>query len=168
MMKRGITRRELEVTDTQEIIEILDKCKIVHIAMVDDGEPYVVPLNYGYTMEEDQLTLYLHGALKGRKLDVMRKNPKVFFEMNCDVVPFDGKIACQFGTSYSSIMGRGEAEILEDVEEKKAGLSLFMKSQTRMDFEFTDKMVSAVSVIRIKVKDYTAKKRPHPLERVAE
>lgn len=168
MMKRGITRRELEVTDTQEIIEILDKCKIVHIAMVDDGEPYVVPLNYGYTMEEDQLTLYLHGALKGRKIDVMRKNPKVFFEMNCDVVPFDGKIACQFGTSYSSIMGRGEAEILEDVEEKKAGLSLFMKSQTGMDFEFTDKMVSAVSVIRIKVKDYTAKKRPHPLERVAE
>ena len=167
-MKRGITRRELEVTDTQEIIEILDKCKIVHIAMVDDGEPYVVPLNYGYTMEEDQLTLYLHGALKGRKIDVMRKNPKVFFEMNCDVVPFDGKIACQFGTSYSSIMGRGEAEILEDVEEKKAGLSLFMKSQTGMDFEFTDKMVSAVSVIRIKVKDYTAKKRPHPLERVAE
>lgn len=168
MMKRGITRRELEVTDTQEIIEILDKCKIVHIAMVDDGEPYVVPLNYGYTMEEDQLTLYLHGALKGRKIDVMRKNPKVFFEMNCDVVPFDGKIACQFGTSYSSIMGRGEAEILEDVEEKKAGLSLFMKSQTGMDFEFTDKMVSAVSVIRIKVKDYTVKKRPHPLERVAE
>lgn len=168
MMKRGITRRELEVTDTQEIIEILDKCKIVHIAMVDDGEPYVVPLNYGYTMEEDQLTLYLHGALKGRKIDVMRKNPKVFFEMNCDVVPFDGKIACQFGTSYSSIMGRGEAEILEDVEEKKAGLSLFMKSQTGMDFEFTGKMVSAVSVIRIKVKDYTVKKRPHPLERVAE
>ena len=167
-MKQGITRRELEVTDKQEMIEILDKCKIVHIAMVDDGEPYVVPLNYGYTMEEDQLTLYLHGALKGRKIDVMRKNPKVFFEMNCDVVPFDGKIACQFGTSYSSIMGRGEAEILEDVEEKKAGLSLFMKGQTGMDFEFTDKMVSAVSVIRIKVKDYTAKKRPHPLERVAE
>lgn len=167
-MKHGLTRRELEVTDKQEIIEILDKCKIVHIAMVDDGEPYVVPLNYGYTMDDENLTLYLHGALKGRKIDVMRKNPKVFFEMNCDVVPFDGKIACQFGTSYSSIMGRGEAEILEDVEEKKAGLSLFMKSQTGMDFEFTDKMVSAVSVIRIKVKDYTAKKRPHPLERVAE
>jgi len=167
-MKHGLTRRELEVTDKQEIIEILDKCKIVHIAMVDDGEPYVVALNYGYTMDDDNLTLYLHGALKGRKIDVMRANPKVFFEMNCDVVPFDGKIACQFGTSYSSIMGRGEAEILEDVEEKKAGLSLFMKSQTGMDFEFTDKMVSAVSVIRIKVKDYTAKKRPHPLERVAE
>jgi len=174
-MKYGLTRRELEVTDRDKILEILDKCKIVHIAMVDDGEPYVVPLNYGYILEaaaeegeSDQLTLYLHGALKGRKIDVMRKNPKVFFEMNCDVVPFDGKIACQFGTSYSSIMGRGEAEILEDVEEKKVGLSLFMKSQTGMDFEFTDKMVSAVSVIRIKVKDYTAKKRPHPLERVAE
>ena len=91
----GMTRREREITDRQEILSILDRSKITHIGLVDGDEPYVVPLNYGYTMEEDQLTLYLHGALKGRKIDVMRKNPKVFFEMNCDVVPFDGKIACQ-------------------------------------------------------------------------
>lgn len=165
-MQRGITRRELEVTDRNEIINILDKCKIVHVGMVDEEGPYVVPLNYGYTMEDDQLILYMHGSLKGRKIDIMSKKPKVFFEMCCDVVPFDGKVACQYGTSYASIMGNGTAEILTDVEDKKAGLSLFMKSQTGMDFTFTDKMVSAVNVMKITVNTYTAKKRPNPMERV--
>lgn len=164
-MKPGITRRELEVTDRSEIIRILDTCKIVHVAMVDDGMPYLVPLNYGYTWEDGQITLYMHGSLQGRKIDVMRKNPNVFFEMNCDVTPFDGKVACQFGTSYSSIMGSGTVEILEDVEEKKTGLSLFMKSQTGKDFEFTEKMVSAVNVMKVTVKEFTAKHRPDPLER---
>ena len=164
-MKYGLTRRELEITDRNEILEILDKCKIVHVAMVDDGMPYLVPLNYGYTMEEDQLTLYMHGSLKGRKIDVLRKNPNVFFEMNCDVMPFEGKTACQYGTMYASIMGSGKAEILEDVEAKKAGLTLFMKSQTGRDFEFTDKMVSAVNVIVIKVEGFTAKRRPDPMAR---
>ena len=167
-MKPGITRRELEVTDRQEIINILDKCKIVHIGMVDDGEPYVVPLNYGYTLEGDQLTLYMHGSLKGRKIDIMSRKPKIFFELCCDVTPFDGKVACQFGTAYASIMGSGTVEILEDVEDKKAGLSLFMKSQTGQDFAFNDKMVSAVNVMKVTVDNYTAKKRPHPVERVAE
>ena len=128
--------------------------------MVDGDEPYVVPMNYGYTMEEGKLTLYLHGAKWGRKLDLMRANPKVFFSIECDVQPFDGDIACRYGTSYSSILGKGTAEILEDVEEKKAGLSIFMKTQTGKDFTFDDKMVSIVSVIKINVSAYTAKHRP--------
>lgn len=164
-MKYGLTKRELEVTDKEEILGILDKCKIVHVAMVDDGMPYVVPMNYGYVFEEDQLTLYMHGSLQGRKIDILQKNPNVFFEMNCDVVPFGGKVACQYGTMYSSIMGSGKAEILEDVEAKKSGLALFMKSQTGLDFEFTDKMVSAVNVIVIRVDGFTAKRRPDPMAR---
>lgn len=164
-MKPGITRRELEVTDKDEIVKILDTCQIVHVAMVDNGMPYLVPLNYGYVLEGDQLVLYMHGGLHGRKIDVMRRNPNVFFEMNCEVVPFDGNVACQYGTSYSSIMGSGTVEILDDVEAKKAGLTLFMKSQTGRDFEFTDKMVSAVNVMKITVKEFTAKHRPHPMDR---
>lgn len=161
-MNRGITRREREVTDRNEIIEILDKCKIVHLGLIDGDMPYVVPMNYGYTMEGGRLTLYMHGATKGRKTDLIRTNPNVFFEMECDVTPFDGKAACQYGTSYQSIMGEGRAEILDDVEEKKKALSIFMKSQTGRDFEFQDKMVSVVNVIKIQVSDYTAKRRPLP------
>ena len=161
-MKRGITRREREVTDPQAIQAILDKAQIVHIAMIDGDEPYLVPMNYGYVMEDGKLTLYVHGATEGRKLDVLRANPKVFIEIDCDITPIEGKVACQYGTSYSSIMGPGKAVIVDDVEEKMNALSILMKTQTGKDFEFNEKLVSIVSVIRIEVAEYTAKARPIP------
>lgn len=162
-MKRGITRREREVTDINEIKEILDKSLIVHLGLVDDGEAYVVPMNYGYTMEDGKLTVYLHGATEGRKIDIIRANPKVFFEMECDLQPFEGKTACHYGIGYASVMGKGIAEIVEDTEEKKKGLSVLMKTQTGKDFEFNDRMVSVVSVIKIEATEYTAKRRPVPM-----
>ncbi len=157
-----MTRREREVTDTNEIIRILDESKIAHIGLVDGDEPYVVPMNYGYIMNNGKLTIYLHGAKRGRKLDVIRANPKVFFEAECDLVPFEGDVACRYGIAYSSIMGRGTAEIVEDVEEKKLALSVLMKTQTGKDFDFEDKMTTIVSIIRIDVSEYTAKFRPMP------
>ncbi|MBQ8763396.1 MAG: pyridoxamine 5'-phosphate oxidase family protein [Clostridia bacterium] len=158
-----MTRREREVTDINKIIEILDKSKVVHVGMVDGDEPYVVPMNYGYVFENGKLIIYLHGARRGRKLDVMRANPKVFFEMECDIVPFEGDIACRYGITYSSVMGRGIAEIIdEDAEEKKKALSVLMKTQTGRDFEFEDKMVAFVSVIKITASEFTAKYRPMP------
>lgn len=161
-MKRGITRREREVTDMDEIIGILDRAKIVHVGMIDGNMPYVVPMNYGYTMEDGRLTLYLHGATAGRKLDIIRVNPNVFIEIDTDVVPFEGPSACQHGTCYSSVMGEGVAELIEDIEGKKQVLTHLMKTQTGKDFEFTDKMVTGVTGIKITVSDYTAKKRPMP------
>lgn len=161
-MKRGITRREREVTDPAQILDILNKAKIVHIGLVDGDEPYVVPMNYGFTMEEGKLTLYLHGAKKGRKLDVIRANPKVFFSLECDVQPFEGDVACRYGTAYASVMGSGTAHILEDSTSKQEGLSIIMKTQTGQDFTFDEKMSSIVSVIRIDIADYTAKCRPMP------
>ena len=160
MIKQGITKREREVTDMGEILSILDKAKVLHLGLVDGDEPYVVPMNYGYIMENGKMTVYLHGALKGRKLDIMRVNPKVFFEMDCDIVPFEGKTACNYGITYASVMGRGKAVIVEDTEEKIKGLQVLMKTQTGRDFDITDKMAGIVSVIRIDVSDFTAKKRP--------
>lgn len=162
-MKKGITKREREVTDINEIKEILDKSMIVHVGMIDGDEPYVVPMNYGYTLEDGELCIYLHGATVGRKIDIIKANPKVFFEMECDVTPFEGKVACQYGTTYASVMGLGKAEILETPEEKIDGLVKFMKTQTGKDFAFDEKMVSIVSVIKITATDFTAKKRPLPM-----
>ena len=162
-MTPGITKREREVTDINEIKEILDKSMIVHVGMVDDGEPYVVPMNYGYTLENGELCIYLHGATVGRKIDIIKKNPKVFFEMECDVTPFEGKVACQYGTTYASVMGRGTAVVLGDSNEKIDGLTKFMKTQTGKDFTFDEKMVSIVNVIKITTKEFTAKKRPKPM-----
>ena len=162
-MTPGITKREREVTDINEIKEILDKSMIVHVGMVDDGEPYVVPMNYGYTLEDGELCIYLHGATVGRKIDIINKNPKVFFEMECDVTPFEGKVACQYGTTYASVMGKGTAVVLDDVNDKIDGLAKFMKTQTGKDFTFDEKMVSIVNVIKITATSFTAKKRPKPM-----
>ena len=158
----GMTRREQQITDINEIIDILEKSKVVHVGMIDGDEPYVVPMNYGYIFEDGKLTLYLHGAKRGRKIDVLMANPKVFFEMFCDVTPFEGDVACRYGTTYASIMGRGLASVIEDVEEKKEALTLLMKAQTGQDFTFEDKLTTVVSIIRIDTLEFTAKKRPLP------
>ena len=164
-MVQGLTRREREITDMEEIKKILEKENIVHIGLVDGDEPYVVPMNYGFTMEDGKLTLYLHGATEGKKLDLMRANPKVFFSIESEIVAFSGgNIACQYGTSYSSVMGKGTAQILENPADKMEGLTRFMKSQTGLDFQFNERMVSAVAVIKIDVSEYTAKHRPIPIQ----
>ena len=158
----GMTKREFQITDEAKIREILDTAKVLHLGLAVDNEPYVVPMNYGYCLEEGRLTLYLHSAVKGKKLDMVQANPRVFFELDCDRMPFEGKVPCQYGLVYSSIMGRGTASIVEDVEEKKQAMSLLMKTQTGKDFSFEDRLVSIVSVIRIDVTEYTAKHRPLP------
>jgi nitroimidazol reductase NimA-like FMN-containing flavoprotein (pyridoxamine 5'-phosphate oxidase superfamily) len=159
---QGMTKRERQITDENQIKAILDTAGVLHLGLSVNDEPYVVPMNYGYTMENGKLVLYLHSALRGKKLDMLRANSRVFFEMDCDRVPFEGKLPCQYGLAYSSVMGRGTARIVEDVEEKKRAMTILMKTQTQKDFTFEDRLVSIVAVIRIDVAEYTAKHRPLP------
>ena len=127
-----MTRREREVTDINDILQIINETKILHLGLSDEGWPYVVPMNYGYEYVDGKLTFYLHGATKGYKFDVLEKNPKVSFAL------------------------------VADVEEKEKALSLLMKQQTGKDFTFDEKLVSIVNVIRIDVKEFTAKERKLP------
>ena len=158
----GMTKRELQITDENQIRHILDEAKVLHLGLAVDNEPYVVPMNYGYTMENGKLVLYLHSAVRGKKIDMVRANSRVFFEMDCDWRPFEGEKPCQYGLVYSSVMGRGTASIVEDTAEKIKAMALLMKTQTQKDFEFNDRLVSIVAVIRIDVEEYTAKHRPLP------
>lgn len=157
-----MTRREREITDLEEIRQILDKAKVVHLGLCDGDQPYVLPMNYGYVMEDGRLTLYLHGAKTGYKYEMIGRNPRVSFEMECDVMPFEGRMACQYGTSYASIIGRGRAEIVDDVQEKIEAMEILMKTQTGKEFSFDEKLVSIVRVIKITALEFTAKKRPLP------
>lgn len=159
---QGMTKRERQITDEAQIMDILDKGKVLHLGLAVDNEPYVVPMNYGYTHEDGKLVIYLHSAVRGKKLDMIQKNPKVFFEIDCDLVPFESELPCQYGLAYSSVMGKGIARIVDDVEEKKKAMSILMKTQTGKDFTFEDRLVSIVAVIRIDVESYTAKHRPIP------
>ena len=159
---QGMTKRERQVTDPMQIRRILDTGKVLHLGLAVNDEPYVVPMNYGYTMEDGKLVLYLHCAHQGKKLDMIRANSRVFFEIDCDHKPFEGEKPCQYGLVYSSVMGRGTASIVADVEEKKQAMTILMKTQTGKDFTFEDRLVSIVTVVRIDVAEYTAKHRPLP------
>lgn len=155
-------KREREVTDEAAILEILDKCKVLYLGLSDEDQPYVVPMNYGYVMENGRLTFYLHGATEGYKYELLRKNPKVSVAMACDMKPFEGKVACQYGMAYASLLGKGTAEVLADVNEKQQALSVLMKTQTGREFVFDEKLVSIVNVIKITMTEYSAKRRPLP------
>jgi len=160
---QGMTKRERQITDEKQILQILDTAKVLHLGLAVNNEPYVVPMNYGFCLENGKLTVYLHSALKGKKLDMIRENPNVFFEIDCDMQPFgEGDIPCQYGMVYSSIMGKGKATIVEDVNEKMQAMSALMKTQTQKEFTFNERLVSIVAVIRIDVAEYTAKHRPLP------
>lgn len=158
----GMTKREFTITDEQQIRAILDSAKVLRLGLAVDNVPYIYPMNYGYTLENGELKLYLHSAVKGNKLELLRKNPNVCFELDCDLQPFEGRVACQYGLAYSAISGRGRAVPVEDVEEKMEAMSVLMKTQTGGDFQFNERLVSIVSVIRVDVSEYTAKHRPIP------
>ena len=158
----GKTKREYLITDEKEIRRILDTAKVLRLGLAVDNEPYVVPLNYGYTLEDGKLTFFMHSAVEGKKLDMLRKNPNVYFELDCDRKPFEGKVACQYGLAYHAVYGRGRAVIVENVQEKMEGMSILMKTQTGKDFVFNERLVSIVAVIRLEVTEFTAKYRPIP------
>ncbi|MCR5175048.1 MAG: pyridoxamine 5'-phosphate oxidase family protein [Oscillospiraceae bacterium] len=158
-------RKDREVTDMGRIIAILDQTRIVHLGLIDGEAPYVVPLHYGYKMEEGKLTLYMHGAREGHKIDLIRANPNAFIEIDCnEKLIAGGDLACSYGSAYASIMGRGKACLLEDDAEKAQALMILMKSQTGRDFEISEKMARAVAVIRVDVESYSAKERQMPAE----
>ena len=159
---QGVSKREQRITDQAQILNLLDAGKVLHLGLCVDNEPYVVPMNYGYIMEGENLVLYLHSAVRGKKVDMIRANPKVYFEFATDLQPFAGAKPCQHGLAYSAVLGRGTARIVEDVEEKKQAMTVLMKTQTGKDFEFNDELVSIVAVIRIDVTEYAAKHRLLP------
>ena len=154
-------RKDRQITDLEAIRAILDKAKVLHLAMIDGARPYVVPMNYGYALADGRLTLYLHGAKEGRKLDVLQQNDRVAFVLETDVSPVSGgDIPCKYGEAYASVMGEGRAVLLTDSAEKMAALSILMKTQTGSTFSFTPEMTDGVAVIRIDVDSFTAKARP--------
>ena len=159
---QGVSKREQRITDQNQILSLLDAGKVLHLGLCVDNEPYVIPMNYGYTMEDEKLVVYLHSAVRGRKLDMIRANPKVYFEFATELQPFAGKLPCQYGLAYSAVMGKGTARIVEDVEQKKQAMTILMKTQTGKDFTFNEELVSIVAVIRIDVEEYTAKRRLLP------
>ena len=154
-------RKDREVTDLERIESIISRIGFLHLGLCCDDEPYVVPLHFGYSLEDGRLTLYMHGAKEGKKLELIRKNPRASAVMETDVKDISGgDIPCSYGAGFASIMCFGRVEIVEDEEEKIKGLRLLMKHQTGRDFEITKEMAGGVSVIRLAVNELSCKVHP--------
>lgn len=153
-------RTDREVTDNRQIQSIIEQAKVVHIGMIDNDRPYVVPMQYGFVFADGQLTLYVHCAKEGRKLDIIKRNPRVFIELETEAAIISGgDIPCKYGSEYASVMGDGTVVVVEDVAEKIFGLQLLMKTQTGRDFDISEQMTKSVTVLRIDVPHVTAKSR---------
>ena len=161
-LSRGgsMRRKDREVTDTQEILRIVEQAKILHLGLADKGFPYVVPLYYGFEYAEGRLIFYIHSAREGHKLDLIRKDPRVCVELECDTELISGgDDPCRYGAAFASVIGQGTAEIVEEEQEKVRALQKLMKHQTGRDFEMDGSMAEKVAVIRITVPEFTAKAR---------
>lgn len=114
-------------------------------------------MNFGYTFDNNQLVLFFHSAKEGRKINVLKENSDVCFEMDCNHSLITANVACNYGYSYKSIIGNGKAVFIDDVGEKKTALYTLMKHQTRQNFSFDDRTVNTVYVFKIIVHNYSAK-----------
>lgn len=150
-------RADREITDIGKIEEIIAKAKYMHLGMFDGDYPYVVPLHYGYQMENGKLTFYAHCAKEGHKLDCLKENPNVFVQIDRGESLITADVPCAYGAAYECVMCRGKAEIVEDGAEKAQALSNLMKTQTSEEHPVNEKMAQSVAVIKVDVESYTAK-----------
>ena len=159
-----MTRREREVTDINDILQIINETKILHLGLSDEGWPYVVPMNYGYDVREEDGTLhvclYLHGAKEGRKAAAFAADPRVAVEMDYNHEVITGDYTCAYSYAYRSIMGNGTITEVTDPEVKKKGLEKIMAHITpEAKIAFLPEMVERVAVWRIDIDTFTGKER---------
>lgn len=159
-------RRDKEVNDMNEILGIVAACKVCRLAMAQGEQPFVLPLNYGYTWEGGILTLYFHSAKEGRKMEILRGNPRVCFEMDIGhgLIKGQGDEDCTYSYAFESIIGFGEVEFLEDPEEKRRALDHLMRHQTGeiREFSYSDGMITATAVYKVTASSFSAKRRELP------
>jgi len=147
-------KSEREIEDPEEIEDILKRAEIIHIAMVDDGRPYVVPMNFGFSAG----SIFVHGALEGRKIDVLKKNPLVSFETYVDYQFAPGTTACKSGSKYRSVIGCGTASIVTDRAEKIRALDVMMSRFAPGPYTYAEDALARTNVIKITITEMTGKK----------
>lgn len=148
-------RNDREITDRTVIDDIIGRCTVCRLGMCDEGEPYIVPLSFGY----DGRCLYFHAAPHGRKLDVIRRNSRVCFEFDIlnEVVGADQ--ACNWSMRYESVMGRGTAEILDSPADKMMALSLIMGQYSDRQWQIPEQELAGIVIIRVAIDGISGKAR---------
>ena len=146
-------RNDKQITSEGDLTELLRNGELCYLSMVDDGMPYVIPLNYGYLDE----ALYFHSAPEGRKIDILRKHPQVCFCVVPDHQLIEGVKGCSWSASYRSVIGTGKASIFTEPAEKNEGLKILMAQYSDREYEFSDSDLERIVVIRVDIEEMSGK-----------
>ena len=153
-------RSEREITQRDKLLELLDKCRVMHLGLTDGTAPYVVPLHFGWGEKEGEITLYFHSAPEGRKMDCIRKNSACFIAVTGDTRVIGSAEACGWTAAYESLMMEGEIEVLKSDEDKKHGLDALMRHCGNVgEPRYNAQALAKTAVCRVRVKSVTGKRR---------
>ena len=147
-------RKDQEITDKKDIEEIVRKATVCRIGLSAEGEPYVFPVNYGYR----EGCLYFHSAHQGQKIDMMKKNPHVCFQMDTDTEIIPSEKACDWSIKYRSVIGFGKAALLNTLEEKRQALRTIMSHYSDREYTFAEESLASVCIVCIHIEKMTGKK----------
>jgi nitroimidazol reductase NimA-like FMN-containing flavoprotein (pyridoxamine 5'-phosphate oxidase superfamily) len=157
----AMRKKDREITDQQEIEAILARAQVCRIGMSDGAMPYIVPVNYGYAYN----CLYIHSSKKGKKIDILRKNNNVCFEVEVETDLIKADKPCDFSVKFRSVIGFGKAVFVEDYKEKLAALNIIMEHYTgKSDYQFEDKPVELAQIIKVEITSMIGKRsKPTPV-----
>lgn len=151
-------RKDREITDPEKIRQIILASHCCRLGFCDNGETYIVPLNFGYEEADGKRIFYFHSARDGRKIDLIGSGADVGFELDTNFVLHPSDIPCQFSAGFQSIIGIGRAALVEDEEEKLHGLKSIMAHLSGQDaWDFPREMVDKIAVIRLDVETLSCK-----------
>jgi uncharacterized protein len=149
----NMRRKDKEITDRNAIDGIIHQCKVCRLALCERGQPYVVPLNFGY----DGSDLYFHSANDGKKMDILRQNNRVGFEFDILHEIVTAETPCKWGARFESVVGTGIAEFIESKQGKSKALECILGQYGGSFKEFRDSALASVSVFRVKIVTITGK-----------
>ena len=144
------------IANQTEIDAIIDKCQVCYVSMVDpEGNPYVLPFNFGYKSGE----IYLHSSRKGLKIEILKSNPHVCIAFSTDhqLRYQSEQVACSYSMKYRSVLAFGKVEFVEDMEEKTQILNTVMAHYADRSFTYNAPSLKEVCTYKVKVDKFTAK-----------
>lgn len=147
-----------KISRLQEVYEILENTQVCTLAMIDEEEPYAVPMNFGV----DNGYIYFHGAAFGRKIDILQRNPLVTAVFYSDAVLHvrHEQVACSYSMKFKSVIVNGSIQFVDDPDEKQGALNSVMKKfSDRGSFKYNAPALHNVNVFKLKIEKFTAFKR---------
>lgn len=147
-------RKDREITDRAEIAAIMLSTNLMHIALVDGNMPFLVPVFYAF----DGSALYFHSALSGTKIDILKRNNNICFEISIDQGFIESYEACDFEARHRTVIGVGKAAFVEDEAEKIKALDLIVAHFTEKTFEYPKTNLDRTAVVRIDITSVKGKK----------